>query len=162
MPPPVPVAASCAVDEKKSGRLSRSIRVSATQLPKISARLPTPTPNVTGNVERSEKPWPSSVFVRPKPSDHVLLRNTLAVGMNQRPVSPEAVEVAGPVFSDGVPAGADWGVEVCAAAGDAIARAPRTARADRSRLTDVSLPCGDHRSRGSTGRFRRLALDIQA
>jgi hypothetical protein len=64
MPPPVPLFTVLGALVKKSGRESRSMRVRSDQAPKSSALSPRPTAKVAGNVEISEKPWPSSMLVR--------------------------------------------------------------------------------------------------
>ena len=47
---------ACGIDGTNSGRMSRSIRFTRTQEPKISARSPAPNAKVTGQFETSENP----------------------------------------------------------------------------------------------------------
>ncbi len=95
MPPPVPLSASAEVLEKNSGRVSRSIRLMTSKPPKISACLPTPTPNVTGNLEMLAKPWPSFMLSRYTLNENLLFGSTSPVGMYHSPVSPSTVVTAG-------------------------------------------------------------------
>ena len=58
-----PASANDAVGTN-SGRMSRSIRLTTTNDPKISARSFSPYPKVTGQFDTSVKPWLSSKFTR--------------------------------------------------------------------------------------------------
>ena len=92
--------------------MSRSMRFTSTQDPKISARSPTPTPKVSGQFEMSLKPWLSSKFTRYALIDHFLRGSTSPVGTYHSPVSPMNVVVAGRVSASPV-AMVDEGGAVC-------------------------------------------------
>src|SRR5258706_12093980 len=79
--------------------MSRSRRLTSTHEAKISARSPTPTPNVKGQFETSVKPWLSSKLTRYALIDHFFRGSTSPVGTYQRPVSPMNVVVAGRVWT---------------------------------------------------------------
>src|SRR6185436_1549882 len=85
------------IDARNKGRMSRSMRLTRTQEPKISALSPTPYPKVTGQFETSENPWLSSKLTRYALIDHFFRGSTSPVGTYQRPVSPMNVVVAGRV-----------------------------------------------------------------
>src|SRR5881397_12300 len=83
----------------KSGYVSRSMRVSKRKAPKISARSPTPTPNVPSKSPTLVYPCTQFVPRRYPLTDHLPLGSTSAVGTNHNPVSPKNVVVAGRVSS---------------------------------------------------------------
>src|SRR5947208_4160572 len=84
----------------KSGYVSRSMRVSKRKAPKISARPPTPTPNVPSKSPTLVYPCTQLVPRRYPLTDHFPRGSTSAVGTNHNPVSPKNVVVAGRVSSE--------------------------------------------------------------
>src|SRR5438093_13186843 len=91
----------------KSGYVSRSMRVSKRKAPKISARSPTPTPNVPSKSPTLVYPCTQFVPRRYPLTDHLPRGSTSAVGTNHNPVSPKNVVVAGRVCS-AVAVDEDW------------------------------------------------------
>src|SRR5437773_11331923 len=83
----------------KSGYVSRSMRVSKRKAPKISARSPTPTPNVPSKSPTLVHPCTQFVPRRYPLTDHLPRGSTSAVGTNHNPVSPKNVVVAGRMAS---------------------------------------------------------------
>src|SRR5713101_603285 len=75
------------------------MRVSNRKAPKISARPPTPTPNVPSKSPTLVYPCTQLVPRRYPLTDHFPLASTSAVGTNHNPVSPKNVVVAGRVSS---------------------------------------------------------------
>src|SRR4249919_1341789 len=86
---------------KNSGYVSRSMRVSTRNDPKISARPPTPYPKVPAKSATLVYPCCQLVPRRYALVDHLPLASTSPVGTNHKPVSPRNVVVAGRVSSAG-------------------------------------------------------------
>src|SRR5215510_11376135 len=99
----------------KTGRTSRSMRVSTRNDPKISARFLMPTANVPAKSATFVYPWIQFVPRRYTLAENFPCGNTSAVGTNHRPVSPKKVVVAGRVSDEDVD-----DAEGCAGAEDCV------------------------------------------
>src|SRR6185437_3367627 len=130
-----------AVPGRNSGRRSRSIRLTSTHDPKISARSFRPIPKVTGQFDTSLKPWLSSKFTRYALSDQRVAGSTSPVGTFHRPVSPMKVVVAGRVCTSSVAGDVGGGACVVGAGACANAGTASVALSTEAIANDLIVRC---------------------